>query len=265
MRKMTEIEKKTKAGQSLDKDELIFLYEINNKIESFGYQKDPRITELRANRNPKEDMPIIFDCKPEQIATDVNELNEGTKAYIGKWNVEIYNKLSKYPNIKHLYESFPDKKIFIRTIEIDPTIDSPEKAEEALKQNGMNISGFGKDILYKTEFSGKKESYKLVKFTVAELGFPYGATTDEIFKRAEELGLELCPAEVGPQLRLQYKDQPNNEWLRIAMKQIIDRDGSLDIWNVRRNDGGSLWLNDRDARPTGHWGSDNCWVFCSRK
>ena len=61
----------------------------------------------------------------------------------------------------------------------------------------------------------------LVVLSVSELGFKdEGATMKEIYARAQQLGLELCPAEVGPQLRLQYLDQPLGEFLHIAMKPI---------------------------------------------
>ena len=43
MKQLTEIDNKTKKGEKLTKDELVFLYEINAPIEYFGYEKDPRI------------------------------------------------------------------------------------------------------------------------------------------------------------------------------------------------------------------------------
>lgn len=46
MKLLTTIEKKTKSGQSLSRDELIFLYEIGRQVEGFGYKKDPRIAEF---------------------------------------------------------------------------------------------------------------------------------------------------------------------------------------------------------------------------
>lgn len=257
MKKLTEIEKKTRVGQKLTKDELIFLYEIDSSIEGFGYQRDPRIKEIRDQRNAKDDMLIVFECSSEQVAENINEVSENTQAYLGEWNMEIFQKIRNYPNIKHLYESFPDKKIFMQTLETDSKINSSESAEKALQAKNIYLSDWGKDIIYKTEFSKDSQKYELVRFTVGQLGFPNGATTDEIYKKAEDLGLELCPAEVGPHLRLQY---PGKEWMLIAMKQIADRYGDPNVFRLSA-DGGRLELSGYDARPSFRWNSDREFVF----
>jgi len=261
MKLLTEIEKKAQQNQQLTKDELIFIYEINEKIEGFGYQRDPRIVEIRKNRNPKEDMLVIFECQQNQIAKNTNEINENTKAYIGPWNVDIFQTIRRYPNINHLYESFPDKKIFKMTLETDPGINSPQKAEEIIKQRNVYLSDWGSDILQKTKFSSKSEQYDLVRFTVKDLGFPNGATTDEIYKKAQDLGLELCPAEVGPHLRLQYSGK---EWMLIAMEQITDRDGDPGVFYLYQY-GDQLALDGYYALPAYRWSDDSKFVFRFRK
>lgn len=261
MKRLTAVEKKTKVGQELNRDDLVFLYEINSPIAYFGYQKDPRIAELRKNRDPKQDAPIVFECQPEEVAHGIKDANETTKAYIGPWNMEIFQKIRKYPNIKHLCESFPDKKIFLQTLETNPDINSPELAEGALKGKNIYLSDWGKDLLYKTEFSQEKEKYDLVRFTVEQLGFSKGATTDEIYKKAEELGLELCPAQVGPHLRLQY---PGREWMLIAMKRITDRGGDPDVFDLG-GDSDGLTLSGSSANPDYLWYSAYEFVFRFRK
>jgi hypothetical protein len=150
------------------------------------------------------------------------------------------------------------------TLETDPAINSPEKSEAQIKEKGMFLGDYAKDMLYKTEFSKTPETYKLVKFTVAELGLKSGVTTKEIFETAQKLGLDLCPAEIGPQLRLQYEDQPNGEYLRIAMNPISARDGRLNLFRVD-HDNGFRWLDDGSGRPDSTWGDDDDFVFVSRK
>jgi hypothetical protein len=257
MKFLTEIDNKVKQGINLNKEDLVFLYELDSEIKGFGYQKDPRIKELLDQRNPKEDMLTIFDYAPEQIAHNQNEINENTVAYLGEWSVDVFQIIREYSNVKYFYESFSDKKIFITTLETDPEIDSPEKAEKAIRKQDISLLNLDKDILNKTKFSKTKETYDLVRFSVKQLGFPNGATTDEIYRRAEELGLELCPAEVGPQLRLQYHGK-GMMW--IAMKQITDSKGNPCVFYLNSRDG-ELELYNANALPSRIWPDDRKVVF----
>lgn len=271
MRKMTEIYNKSfsenkQTGEkeylnpNLSKEELEFLYEMKSPIEGFGYQKDPRIVELLVERNIEEDMLVIFDCTQEQVARNINEVNENTKAYVGEWSVEVFQKVKNFPQIEHLYKKFPEEKIFMMTLETDPSIQNAEDVENKIIEKGMWSTNYAKDLLTKTEFSKQKEKYELVRFTVSELGLT-NATTDDIYKKAEELGLELCPAEVGPQLRLQYE---SGEWMRIAMNQITDRDGTAFVFALDA-DGAERGLFADTASPDKGWGGVYRFVFRFRR
>lgn len=259
MKYLTVIEKKIKKGLELTKDDLIFLYEINSPIEGFGYDKDPRIAELRASRNPKEDAPLVLECSPDQIAWSQKQIKENTKAYIGP----LFKDIFKLEHLEHIYTSFPEGKIR----KMDTTIGGTPK-EELVKElkKKFQVSEFAEDMLKSKDFtvSKTKEQLKLIRLTVKDLGFSQGATTEEIYKRAEELGLELCPAETGPQLRRQYADQPMYEYLYIGMKQISDRSGKPYVFKLLRNDDGS-WLYDDWAKPEYRWHPDDEFVFAIRK
>lgn len=261
MKFLSKIEDKVKAGEELNKDDLTFLYEIDSTIEGFGNGADPRVAELRATRNPKEDAPIVFDCAPQDIAWSPQEVGPNTKAYVGEWNINIFQKIKIFPQIKHLYEPFLDKKIFMQSLETDSSINSAETAEKALQEENDYLTPWGKDILGKTEFSQESQEYDLVRFTVGELGFLNGATTDEIYHRAQELGLELCPAEVGPHLRLQYRGK---ECMPIAMEQIVDRDGVPSVFSLDTN-GDQLDLSGDRANPSNRWNNNDSFIFRFRK
>jgi hypothetical protein len=133
--------------------------------------------------------------------------------------------------------------------------------EEDLEKAGFKISNWANDILQKVKF--KKQIVNLEVKTVAELGLPNGGTIKEIYEKAQEVGLELCPAEVGPQLRVQY-DRPENEWLLIAMKPITDRDGNLRVFLVAR-DGAGRWLHANYGHADYFWSGHYHWVFVSVK
>ncbi|MFH0804512.1 MAG: hypothetical protein V1896_02840 [Candidatus Zambryskibacteria bacterium] len=256
MKKMTEIENKTKTNQPLTKEELVFLYEINEKIEGFGYENDPRIQEIRDQRNSKEDAPVVLDCKPEEIATSESEITQNTKAYIG----ELFPGVFK-TNIENIFTSFPEGKI--QRYETQIGNKTKEELIRKLKEKNIYISDYAKDLLNSQDFktSETQEDLNLVRLTVKDLGFPNGATTDEIYKRAEDFGLELCPAEVGPQLRLSYSE---TGWMFIAMKQISDRDGYPDVFHLRCV-GDWLRMSTGDAAPSCRWNSHDPFLFCSRK
>jgi hypothetical protein len=203
-----------------------------------------------------------IDCEPEQIANGTDELSEKTLVYIGPWNPTVLKSIT--PNVKHIYESFPNKKVFLKTIEIDPDIKSPAEAEKELLAKGFVIYDIAKEILQKTPFSKENKEYNLVSFSVENLGFPNGATTQEIYQKATELGLEICPAEVGPLLRLNYPDQPNGEYLWVAMESIITSDGNQHVFSVRHGHG-ELKLNTHWDSPGGRWDGGHRFVFLRRK
>ena len=150
-----------------------------------------------------------------------------------------------------------------KTIKLGTGLKTADDFRKTLKDNGFNISGWANDILRKPAFTvaAEETEVELVKVTVAELGFKRGARHEQTYERAKEFGLELCPPEVGPQLRLQYQDQPNGEWILVAMEPIIVSGGDPELFNVGRSDSG-LWLSSYWSSPGIFWYADCRWVFC---
>ena len=81
MKMLTYIYTKWKNGGDLSKEDLRFLYEIDDIIIGFGYQKDPRIGEIIEDRNKREDLSFIFDCSLEQISFTKEEALRGNIIY----------------------------------------------------------------------------------------------------------------------------------------------------------------------------------------
>lgn len=254
---------KTYLNPTLTQEELRFLYQVDGKIEGFGYQiPDPRITEILAKRNPEEDMLVIFDCERSQIARSVNQINQDTKAYIGPLETGIFDLLSRH-NIEHVYTSFPEGKIRLEGIQIGGK--SAQQLEAEIEQIGW-ISSYAKDMFHSRDFTTLPNPTPLdiVRLKVRDLGFTSWATTDQVYKRAQELGLDLCPAEVGPHLRLQDQAQPIGDWYYIGMKPISDSDGLPYVFWVDRDDE-KLRLDDDRARPGNEWNPGDQFVFSLRK
>lgn len=262
MRILTSLEHKKEKEEPFTKDDLVFLYEINSTIEGFGYQTDPRIAELRKDRNVEEDMLAIFECTKDQIAHVPSEITENTKAYIGQLELGIFQKLPE--TLEHVYTSFPEKKIRREMVEIGGK--PKEQLISEMEASGININSYAKSMMDNPDFvvGSNREEAKLVRLTVADLGFKTIATIDQIYERAQALGLELCPPDTGPNYRLKYKDQPLGEWVRIGMKQIAGSDGDPDVFSLRQGDDG-LWLIGDWAIPDYAWNPGDEWVFRFRK
>jgi hypothetical protein len=216
------------------------------------------------------------DCRAENIARTPEEVTKVTTVYIGQLTPDILKS-----DIEHIYASFPESKVRRANVEIGGK--AGRELEEALDKNNFKISDISRQRLQSPDFVAQKELEKinLVRLTVSALGFPSGATTAEIIGTKDDMdekgnpapftsgamtkfGLELCPEEVGPHYRLQYKDQPMNEWLSIAMKQFSGRDVYPYVFGLGCRDGG-LWLNAPWADPDYKWRPDREFVFRLRK
>jgi hypothetical protein len=138
-------------------------------------------------------------------------------------------------------------------------------ARKQLKAAGIKIGNWGDDILGRATLEDAEATLDLVRVSVKELGLEDGATTAEIYAAAERHGLSLCPAEVAPQLWLQYPDLlPRGEWSLVAMEAIVDSGGDRSVFNlVHRGDG--RWLFARSGHPGSLWSDVDRWVFVLSK
>jgi hypothetical protein len=131
-----------------------------------------------------------------------------------------------------------------------------------LEAKGYEVVDWARDMIFEKAFTPATESREvdLVVVMVRNLDFPEGAGTREIWSRAKELGLELCPAGVGPYLRLTCTDQPLHEHLYIAMEQIAASNGNQRVFAVT-HECGRLALSAFDGLPLRAWRSRDQFVF----
>jgi len=97
-------------------------------------------------------------------------------------------------------------------------------------------------------YAKMKTDVKLAVLSAAELGVESDESSlSDVYERARRVGLELCPAEVGLQLRLEYRNQPLGEALDIAMEPVATYSGDPTILTLA-NWGTGLILIGRDGR-----------------
>ncbi|MEK9157150.1 MAG: hypothetical protein AAB448_03420 [Patescibacteria group bacterium] len=266
---LTRIKQKLTEGRLLSHTDLSFLYEVPKPFEGSGEDKQS-LREIRKERNPEEDMLIIFACNEDQIAHSIEEITASTKAYVGELQPNIFTLLPE--GIEYVYTSFPEGRIHCEHFGVGGMAVAQLKA--AMKQAKFQVDDgglmesqeFKESIHEPPEYTKLKslEQMNFVRLSVGDLGFPNGATIQEIFAKAIALGLELCPPEVGPYYRLHYANQPMNEYVYIGMNQIIDRPGRSDVFRVHCDHSGA-WLRRAWAEPAREWDADDQFVFRIRK
>lgn len=124
-----------------------------------------------------------------------------------------------------------------------------------LQWNGVRLNEIARVLFANPDFATSELRTVLVTVDVAvgELGHTQGATIAQIFASAAECGLSVCPLELAPYLRLQFKDQPEGYWghppsehrappgsLTIASRLVAAEDGASMGFYLRRIGGRAL-------------------------
>jgi hypothetical protein len=120
---------------------------------------------------------------------------------------------------------------------------------KALDAVGCGVGNSAEEILARPSFtlSATKTNVELFAVSAAQLGFEADtASLADIYARAQQLGFGLAAAEIAPQLRLQYFDQPAGEFLIVGMEPIKRWSGEPVILTVA-NGGAGLILIGQDG------------------
>ncbi|MCM3665805.1 helicase [Mesobacillus subterraneus] len=149
---------------------------------------------------------------------------------------------------------------------------------EKLQQSFIMMNEYGEKLLDDDRFMTSEIKYSLqtVELSVGDLGFPEGATMTRIFAKAKELGLELCPLELGPYLRLEYLDQPEgysgdsfnqnqapSGSITVA-SEVLTEDDDFPKGFYLRKINGVLWLRGYRCDHLHVWNSDDHFIFCQK-
>jgi len=180
------------------------------------------------NRNQAADMLKIFDCTRDQIIYSKTELQQALKdrkpikAYIGELFPNFFQILPQ--DIEYIYTEFPEDKVEQKTIKLGTGLKTKEDFIKAIEQQQGEVNDRAKEIMDNPEFSVSEEEYNenLIILSVEMLRAHNNGTIGNIFDKARELGLELCPAEIGPQYRIQYLKREVRSFL-IGMNPIFDQ------------------------------------------
>ncbi len=200
-------------------------------------------------------MARIALCDASGPLTDLLQKLSGES---GDLHLSILNKMLRgelTSAVKRTYSIW--KKIKLGTHQ------DAKSLKEDIEKNGFTVNEYAAVIMTKPMFTLATEEtmVNLVNVSASDLGFTKKAPLRDIYLRAIELGLKLCPAEVGPQLRLQYPDQPNDQWVYVAMEAIADLRLHPLIFRIG-SDREDRWLGTYCDDPSDMWALYHRFIFC---
>ena len=81
---------------------------------------------------------------------------------------------------------------------------------EELEEAGIKLNPAAEELFADSRFTTAAVPTVLecVELSIADLGHPDGTVIESACRSAVAIGLQACPIEVGPCLRLKYRDQP---------------------------------------------------------
>ncbi len=166
--------------------------------------------------------------------------------------------------------TYPDCPVIERHVRIGGV--PKEKLLANLTQQGVQLNEAGRTLFDRDDFTTSERTtvVRTVELSVADLGFADGAASEVLFQAATQLGLSLCPLELGPHLRLQFMDQPEGHMgypppkhcappgsLTVASPPLVLDEEVPKGFYLRRIEG-VLWLR-------GYWcGPDHLWSPADR-
>lgn len=174
---------------------------------------------------------------------------------------------SRYPN-----GSFVTRAVRVGGTRKPALLDALEAQHVALNPAARVL--FADSRFITTEVSSVIET---VELSVAALGLLDGGTSAQLFERARELGLSLCPLELGPHLRLQWLDQPDGSVgfaptqhrappgsVTVASRALSDETDVPKGFYLRKIEG-VLWLRGYWCDDENVWNPDDRFVFARER
>lgn len=140
-----------------------------------------------------------------------------------------------------------------------------EELLHRLAQNKICLNAYATLLFLSSGFttSIKSNSVSVVELSPADLGIGNKATFSEITDISSSNGLDLCPLELAPALRLEYQNQIEGPLLTVA-SEIPKKDGVTPDGFYLQKYSDCLWLRGYISSEDWLWEPDSKFVFIEK-
>lgn len=235
------LRQKLQQREPLAKEDLQFLYDVQQS--RYLSAKDSFwLYSLRTARRPEVDLPVLFECLPDQIAFGPDHITPETRVYVGELVPGIFRRLPS--TLEAVFSHFPDRQLSFEQLSVGGK--TRDELEDMLDRKGVQFSDFTRALFSDPRFTTSRpnERARFVMVEVADLGFVQGTTTAELFERARVLGLELCPSDVASWHCLQRQQMDQNVYIGMEPLPTWDDQAIFKLTNRRGRE-----LEDARAEP----------------
>lgn len=193
-------------------------------------------------------LKLNVNCTPEQLARTPEEITEKTTVYFGRFFLELFAK--NIPTILNPEQ----KQIIVKNLTIGGK--SGAQLEAAMMAKDIALNSYTREFLTGERFQtlAKPHEITIINISVFDLGFKYGATTNQVLEAAKIFNFQIPPIEVGFYMGLNEDHQQKTE------KYTYYVPGNPGIL-VERHYWEGYSLTAHVADPEGHWSADSEFIF----
>jgi hypothetical protein len=172
---------------------------------------------------------VVKNWKVGDLAAVVHKLGPKNARRLLRYNRVNVQFLDSFTTIIADLPSTKRKDITVGTYK------TVEAIRRAFRQGGYELDGSASHLLDTSAcmLAQREEEIALAFLSYKDLGRPDGCPYGEVCKLGVDMGYHLCEAGDGPELRVQYLDQPLHNWLVLAMKPISDSKGLPNVFDLR--------------------------------
>lgn len=143
-----------------------------------------------------------------------------------------------------------------------------ERLLAEFQRHDIAMNAMGWQLFAALQLPGVRRAYEVWELTAADLGFPEGAITQDVWQRAEERGFRLWPLEAAPYLRLASLEQAGDDWRIVASHGLSKRPATRSPdeppapsgFYLRRLEG-QFWLRGYTASEDYIWNAETRFLF----
>ncbi|WP_413578539.1 hypothetical protein ACLVWU_08375 [Bdellovibrio sp. HCB290] len=137
-----------------------------------------------------------------------------------------------------------------------------EELIQQLVSKGIQFNKYANILFEDSAFTPTTvaERIMLVKVNLHDLNLTKPTIYEDIVSAAEDLGLKLCPLIVAAHLRLEYLEQPEGPYLKVASPKVGNEDSYPRGLYLRNNDN-ALWLRGFCASDDWEYQLDMEFIF----